>query len=45
MMNTNIESLEIQRDYFDGLNRDIGDSADNLRKQIAGDTRNALGNI
>jgi len=45
MMNTNIESLEIQRDYFDGLNRDMGDSADNLRRQIAGDTRNVLGNI
>jgi len=45
MMNTNLESLEIQREYFDGLNKDMGDSADNLRRQIAGDTRNALGYI
>jgi len=45
MMNTNIESLKIQREYFEDLNRDMGDSANNLRRQIAGDTRNALGNI
>jgi len=45
MMNTNIESLEIQRDYFNNLNRDMGDSANRLRVEVVDDTRNALGNM
>jgi len=45
MMNTNIESLEIQRDYFNNLNRNMGDSVNRLRAEVVDDTRNALGNM
>jgi len=42
MMNTNIESLEIQRDYFNNLNRDMDDSANRLREGISMETRAEL---
>ena len=42
MMQTNIDSLEIQRDYFNNLNRDIDDSANRLREGISMETRAEL---
>jgi len=42
MMNTNIESLEIQRDYFNNLNREIDDSGNRLREGISMETRAEL---